>query len=170
MKKIILVDENDSEIGCGEKLAVHKKALLHRAFSVFIFREKEGKRELLIQQRQFDKYHCGGLWSNTCCGHPLCEEALISAAIRRLKEEMGFQADLKDIGAFHYIAEFDNGLTENEIDHVCVGYYKDQTIKANPQEISDFRWVEIETLKKDLRLKSEKYTPWFGKAWSLVNN
>src|SRR4030042_6476736 len=123
---IILVDENDNFLGTEEKLKVHKEGKLHRAFSVFIF---NSKGELLMQKRAKDKYHSGGLWANTACGHPRANESLVDAAHRRLFEEMGFDCELKEIYKFHYNVRFENGLIENEMDHVFMGKFED---KPNP--------------------------------------
>lgn len=114
MEKVILVNEQDEVLGVMEKMEAHEKALLHRAFSVFIFNDKH---ELLLQQRAFSKYHSGGLWTNTCCSHPRPGESTEAAAIRRLKEEMGFTANLEKAFSFTYKAHFENGLTEHEFDH-----------------------------------------------------
>lgn len=167
-EKVILVDQNDGAIGTEEKIMAHKKALCHRAFSVFVFRKAHRQIELLIQRREKNKYHCGGLWTNTVCGHPRKEEQTIDAASRRLKEEMGFVVDLKEVGKFHYIAELDHGLTENEIDHVFVGFYHQEKIEPNPKEIDDYRWVLLDDLKKDLLKRANQYTPWFKQALDLV--
>src|SRR3989344_7340032 len=117
---IILVDENDNQIGIEEKIKAHLDGKLHRAFSIFVF---NNKGELLIQQRALDKYHSAGLWTNTCCSHPKPEEQIIEAGHRRLKEEMEFDCELNEAFSFKYKAVFDNGLTENEYDHVLIGYY-----------------------------------------------
>lgn len=154
---LILVNENDEPIGSMEKLEAHQKALLHRAFSIFIF-NSEGK--LLLQQRAFDKYHTPGLWANTCCSHPFPGEVTKEAAIRRLKEEMGIQVDLKYVTKFQYKAVFDNQLTEHEIDHVFVGY-SDELPKINKEEVNDFLYIEMNDLITDVNQYPEKYTPWF---------
>ena len=120
MEQVILVNEQDEQTGVMEKMEAHQKALLHRAFSVFIFNDKG---ELLLQQRASDKYHSGGLWTNTCCSHPNPDEETITAAQRRLKEEMGFTTKLSKAFDFIYKSEFSNGLTEHEFDHVFTGYY-----------------------------------------------
>src|SRR3954470_13284590 len=121
MEQVILVNEKDQAIGTMEKMEAHRKGVLHRAFSVFIF-DRHGK--MLLQQRAFHKYHSGGLWTNACCSHPLPGEDIESAAHRRLYEEMGFQTPLKKIFDFTYKADFRNGLTEYEFDHVFTGYYE----------------------------------------------
>lgn len=154
---IILVDESDQEIGFGEKLMVHQKGLMHRAFSVLIFNENN---ELLIHQRASHKYHSGNLWTNTCCGHPNEGEAIGDAAYRRLGEEMGFRTELKFLYKFHYIAHFENELTENEIDHVFVGYYNGD-FEVNPEEVSDYRWQSVEEISDDAEQNPENYTVWF---------
>ncbi len=156
-ERIILVDEEDNEIGSAEKMGAHQKGLLHRAFSILIF-DKEGR--MLLQKRASDKYHCGGLWTNACCSHPRKGEDLKDAIHRRLVEEMGFDTDLKEEFTIAYKAEFENGLTEHEIDHVFIGEY-DGEPKSNPEEVEDYKWVTIDELKKDIEKNPKKYTPWF---------
>jgi diphosphomevalonate decarboxylase len=167
-EKLILVDSQDHKIGEMEKMKAHKLARMHRAFSVFIFRQIGEKIELLIQQRNLDKYHSGGLWTNTCCSHPHPGEKVITAAKRRLKDEMGLQIKLELIGKFHYIAHFDNGITENEIDHVFVGIYNEEKIEVNPDEVNNFRWIDIPTLKQQIKAHPKKFTPWFNQALELA--
>jgi len=156
MNKVILVNENNEAIGTEEKLKAHKEGRLHRAFSIFIF---NSKGELLIQQRAKEKYHCGGIWANTCCSHPRHNETYEQAVHRRLKEEMDFDCELKKLFCFTYKAEFDNGLIENEYDCVFVGKF-DGEPKPNPEEIMDYKWVSIEELNKDIKSSPEKYSVW----------
>ena len=156
-EKIILVTEKDEPIGTMEKLEAHEKGLLHRAFSVFI-KNSEGK--WLLQQRAKTKYHSGGLWTNTCCGHPRPGEETLSAAHRRLREEMGFDCPLEEAFVFHYQAELDHGLRENEIDHVFVGTF-DGKINANPEEADGWSWKTREEIEKDIAARPKKYTYWF---------
>lgn len=167
-ESVILVDQNDQPIGIEEKIKAHEKALCHRAFSVFVFRKNLGQIELLIHRREKSKYHCGGLWTNTTCGHPRPDEKTHDAATRRLKEEMGFVVDLKEAGKFHYRAAFDNGLTENEIDHVFVGFYHNEKITPNPVEIEDYQWILLSDLKKNLLKQPNQYTPWFEQALEIA--
>ncbi len=155
-KRIILVDEDDNVLGYGEKMEVHKRGQLHRCFSVMVV-NSEGK--VLLQKRAQGKYHCPGLWSNTCCSHPYPQEDIKAAAKRRLREEMGFDCELEKIGVFHYKAEFDNGLTENEIDHLFKGKY-DGKIAPDPAEVGDIKWIDIEALKKDIEENPNDYTVW----------
>lgn len=155
--EIILVDKNDNEIGTEEKLKTHQQGKLHRAFSILVF---NSKNELLIQQRAKTKYHTPGLWTNTCCGHPSKGENLEQAVHRRLKQEMGFECDLKEIFSFIYKAKFDNGLTEHEYDHVFVGNF-DGEPKLNPKEADDYKWMLLEKIKEDIKNNPKKYTPWF---------
>ena len=165
---VVLVDEKDRTLGTAEKLVAHQNALCHRAFSVFIFRQNHQQLELLIQQRQHDKYHCGGLWTNTCCSHPKPGESLLAAAKRRLKEELNVEIPLFYQGNFHYIASFDNQLTENEVDHVFVGYGEPAQLLANTKEIADLRWIGIDELQKALAETPNLYTPWFKQALDLA--
>ena len=165
---IILVDANDREIGVDEKLAAHEKNLLHRAFSIFIFRENP-QLELLLQQRAFGKYHSGGLWTNTCCSHPRPGENILNAGERRLQEELGMKAKLKDLGWFHYNAHFENGLAENEIDHVLIGFVPENIeFHANPEEIHTTRWVTIQALEHEMKEAASKFTPWLKEALEMV--
>lgn len=156
--KVVLVDKNNQPIGVAEKLEAHQKGLLHRGFSVFIF-NKAG--ELLIQRRNPAKYHSGGLWSNTVCSHPSPSESLRDAVHRRLKEEMGFDCKFKEIGCFQYRVEFDNGLIENEWDYVLTGQY-DGEVKPNPEEVSEYKWIEMAELEEDIAKNSDKYTYWLN--------
>lgn len=155
--QIILIDNKDQAIGTGEKMAVHRKGLLHRAFSVLVF---NSKGELLLQQRAKSKYHCGGLWTNTCCSHPRQGETILTAAQRRLFEEMGISCELEEVFSFQYCATFPNGLTENEFDHVLVGK-SDKLPKPNPKEVEEWKWISLHFLKADIRKNPEIYTYWF---------
>ena len=154
---VILVDKNDNQLGLMEKIEAHEKAVLHRAFSVFILNDNN---ELLLQKRALSKYHSPGLWTNTCCSHPRDGESVIDAGIRRLKEEMGFVTEINTLFSFIYRAEFDNGLTEHEFDHVLLGRYN-KTPLINKLEVSDWKWIDIEFLKKDVFVNPDIYTVWF---------
>ena len=156
-EQVILVNEKDEQIGLMPKMEAHEKALLHRAFSVFVFNDKN---ELMIQQRALGKYHSPGLWTNTCCSHQREGESNIEAGKRRLQEEMGFSTDLKDTISFIYKAPFDNGLTEHEFDHILVGYYNEEP-ELNPEEANDYKWVTLEELQKDMAKNPDIYTEWF---------
>ena len=154
---VILVDEKDNQLGLMPKMEAHEKAELHRAFSVFIF---NSKGELMLQQRAAHKYHSPLLWTNTCCSHQRNGETNIEAGERRLVEEMGFKANLKEIFSFIYKAPFDNGLTEHEFDHVMVGYF-DGLPEINPEEVASFKWMSLEAVKEDIELRPNLYTAWF---------
>lgn len=155
--ELILVDTQDREIGRMEKLEAHKKGLLHRAFSVFVFNDKG---ELLLQQRAKGKYHSGGLWTNTCCSHPAPGETIKEAAKHRLQEEMGLQCELLDVFHFIYKAELDNDLIEHELDHVLVGFSNEDP-NINPEEAMNFRWMDLTTIQKELQNNPKLYTFWF---------
>ncbi len=157
MTDIILVNEQDEEIGTGEKLMVHQRGLLHRAFSILVF---NSNNELLIHQRTSHKYHSGDLWTNTCCGHPNADEEISEAAHRRLGEEMGFDTSLEFLYKFHYRTDFANGLIENEIDHVFVGNYNESFI-VNSEEVADYQWLTVDELLGKVAQNPEKYTFWF---------
>lgn len=164
---VILVDENDIQTGMAEKLQAHQENLLHRAFSVFIFHEKTG--EILLQQRGLQKYHCPGLWTNTCCSHPRDGESVVNAGKRRLMEELGISADLTDLGWFKYNAHFDNALSEHEIDHVLVGRISaDTLVEPNPDEVNAYRWITVDKLREELHAHPEKFTPWLLQALEIA--
>ncbi|HEV2832743.1 MAG TPA: isopentenyl-diphosphate Delta-isomerase [Hanamia sp.] len=153
---LILVDKDDNEIGTLDKLSVHQKGLLHRAFSVFIF---NSKNELLLQQRADEKYHSPGLWSNTCCSHPRSGEEVTDAIIRRLQEEMGMQCDTQFKFTFLYEAQFGNGLTEHELDHVYFGE-SDDLPKLNTEEVKDWKYVSLQNLQEEIALHPENFSAW----------
>lgn len=154
---VILVNENDEQIGTMPKLEAHEKALLHRAFSVFIF---NSKGEVLMQQRAKNKYHSGSLWTNTCCSHPFPGEETKVAANRRLMEEMGIKASLDYVFKFQYKAAFDNELTEHEIDHVFVGK-SDEIPSINPDEVASYKYMTIHEIQRDIARLPDNYTIWF---------
>ncbi len=154
--RVILVDKNDQAIGDMDKLEVHQKGLLHRAFSTFIFNEVG---QLLLQRRAKEKYHSADLWTNTCCSHPRPRECTLEAAKRRLKEEMGIETNLEKKFDFIYQTQLDNNLIEYEFDHVFIGEYNQQPL-LNPEEASDYKWISIDELKADLELFPRKYTEW----------
>jgi isopentenyl-diphosphate delta-isomerase len=156
MEEVIIVDENDRETGAREKLKAHREGMMHRAFSVFVF-NSEGK--LLLQRRAETKYHSPGLWSNTCCGHPRPGESTESAAHRRLREEMGFDCELKEIFGFTYRVEFENGLIENEYDHVFTGN-SDSLPECDPEEVDEWKYMDLVALKEAMQKTPEKYTYW----------
>ena len=161
---MILVDENDVAKGNMEKREAHKKAILHRVFSVFIFNSKE---EMLLQQRSLNKYHSGGLWTNSCCSHPRPEEDTLTAAARRLQEEMGFETPIRKVFDFMYKANFVNGLTEHEFDHVFVGYY-DGEVRPDQKEVRDYVYWPMQKIDKLLQSQPELFTIWFHIAFPKV--
>lgn len=163
-QEVILVNEKDEPIGTMEKIEAHRKALLHRAFSVFIF---NGKGEMLLQQRALNKYHSAGLWTNACCSHPFPGEATPDAAQRRLQEELGFNTHLEKIFDFTYQTAFDNGLIEHEFDHVFAGVYE-QRITPNPEEVNDVCYKGLDDIQQSLQTHPQKYTSWFHIAFPKV--
>jgi isopentenyl-diphosphate Delta-isomerase len=156
MEYIVLVDAQDRALGTAEKLEVHRSGRLHRAFSVFVL---DGENRMLLQQRAAEKYHSGGLWSNTCCGHPKPQEDVMVAAKRRLVEEMGLHCELVLVATFVYRAELDGGLTEHEVDHVFVGRC-DQDPTCDPREVQAWQWIRTKDLRYALAEHPERYTPW----------
>jgi isopentenyl-diphosphate delta-isomerase len=165
MEQVILVDEFDNDLGVMEKILAHKNALLHRAFSVFVFNEKG---QLLLQRRALTKYHSPGLWTNTCCSHPRPNEITYDAANRRLKEEMGFECELAYQFNFVYKAELDQGLTEHEFDHVFFGIYNG-AVNPNAEEVLDYKFVDVQEVLLDMDANPEKYTVWFKIIFNKVN-
>lgn len=157
MEQVILVDENDNEIGPFEKMEAHKQGLLHRAFSVLLF---NSKGEVLLQKRSSKKYHSAGLWTNTCCSHPRPGESVQEAAHRRLKEEMGIDVTPEFAYSFIYKTTLENGLIEHELDHVYIGSYEG-TPHVNNLEVEDWKFESIDWLKKDIVSNPEHYTFWF---------
>ena len=156
-ENVILVDVLDNQLGLMPKMEAHEKAVLHRAFSVFIFNDKG---ELMLQQRAAHKYHSPLLWTNTCCSHQRDGESNIEAGKRRLIEEMGFKTNLKEVFSFVYKAPFDNGLTEHELDHVMIGTFNGSPT-INPDEVASYKWITLEAVKKDIELQPNIYTAWF---------
>ncbi|MGC8662342.1 MAG: isopentenyl-diphosphate Delta-isomerase [Candidatus Micrarchaeia archaeon] len=158
MENVILVDEQDKEIGIEEKMKAHMNGgKLHRAVSIFIFNEKG---MLMLQQRAFTKYHSKGKWSNTVCTHPRPGESIEDAAHRRLKEEMGFDCNLYEAFSFIYKADVGEGLTEHEFDHVFYGKFDNKPI-LNPEEAANYKWAKLEDIAKDIKVNPDLYTPWF---------
>ena len=166
IEEVILVDELDNSIGTMEKIEAHEKALLHRAFSVFIF---NNNGEMLLQQRAISKYHSGGLWTNSCCSHPKPNEITVDAAMRRLKEEMGFETNLVKVFDFIYKAPFSNGLTEHEFDHVYIGLY-DGEINADPEEVANYAYISLDKIEQLLIHVPSNYTEWFKIAYPKIKN
>ena len=156
-EQVILVNEQNEQIGLMPKMEAHKKGVLHRAFSVFIF---NSKNELMLQQRAAHKYHSPLLWTNTCCSHQRDGETNIEAGTRRLSEEMGFTTALKEVTSFIYKAPFDNGLTEHEFDHVMTGFYEMDPV-INKEEVEAWKWMPVEAAKFDIESNPEIYTAWF---------
>ncbi len=156
-EQVILVNEKDEQVGLCPKMKAHEEALLHRAFSVFIFND-EG--ELLLQQRAAEKYHSPKLWTNTVCSHQRNGESNLQAGTRRLMEEMGMSAPIKEVFHFIYQAPFDNGLTEHELDHVMIGFSNNNP-KINRDEVMAYRWETLENIQADINTHPENYTEWF---------
>lgn len=165
MDKVVLVDENDNEIGTEEKIKAHENGgKLHRAFSVFVF---NSKGELMLQKRAKSKYHFGGLWTNTCCSHPQPDEPIEETVHKKLQQEMGFDTDLREAFTFTYRAEHENGLTEHELDHVFIGNFEGEP-NPDPEEADDWKWISKEDIRKDVEEDPDNYTPWFRVALERV--
>ncbi|MFC2143768.1 isopentenyl-diphosphate Delta-isomerase [Candidatus Aenigmatarchaeota archaeon] len=164
-ERVVLVDENDNEIGTEEKIKAHQDGgKLHRAFSIFVF---NNKKEMMLQKRAASKYHFGGLWTNTCCSHPRTDESIEETARKKLIQEMGFETELKELFTFIYKATSKNGLTEHELDHVLVGKF-DGEPEPNPEEADEWKWISLEEIERDVRENPDNYTPWFKIALEKV--
>ena len=163
---VILVNTIDEQIGLMPKLEAHQKGLLHRAFSIFIFNQRG---QLMMQQRALDKYHSGGLWTNTCCSHPILNESTEETAHKRLLEEMGITCDLIPVTKFIYKAELGNGLIEHEYDHVFIGYSNDAPI-LNKNEANAWKWMDIDVLKEEINSNPDLYTAWLKPALEHLTN
>ena len=156
-ERVILVDEQDKEVGAMEKIEAHEKALLHRAFSLFVFNDAG---QMMLQRRALSKYHSPGLWTNTCCSHPCPGENLEEATRRRVFEEMGFACEVWEVFSFIYKAAFDHGLTEHELDHVFMGLHNDDPL-INPEEVEEWKWIDVDDLLADIKENPDNYTVWF---------
>jgi isopentenyl-diphosphate Delta-isomerase len=155
-EQVILVDESDRPVGTAPKMAAHQQGLLHRAFSIFVVNQKQ---QILLQKRAKQKYHSGGLWTNTCCSHPRHGETTLAAANRRLREEMGFSCELEEIFSFTYFAKLDRELSEHEFDHVFLGKFEGEPI-LNPAEAEDWRWCGMADLQADILINPDQYSFW----------
>ncbi len=165
---VVLVDKKGNVLGTEEKIAAHQKGLLHTAFSIFIFNDKG---QMLLQQRAFDKYHFGGMWSNSCCSHPRMGETAMDAAHRRLQEELGFDTELKELFSFIYRAEDEETkLIEHELDTVFIGVYNDSIDNLNYEEVNAVKWIDIYQLFLELDLYPDRFTYWFKTALLELRN
>lgn len=169
-EQVILVDPQGRELGVQEKMQAHRDGALHLAFSVLLYRDGDSEREFLMHQRALDKYHSGGLWTNTCCSHPRQGESMAQAGIRRLGEEMGIVGirTLFDVASFVYRAELDNGLVEHELDHVLVASASDIVINPNPEEVLAYRWWTQSELQAALDQEPQRFTAWFPQVLALA--
>jgi len=165
-QQVILVNEKDEVTGIAGKMEAHQTGLLHRAFSIFVF---NSKGEMLLQQRAINKYHSGGLWTNACCSHPNPGDQIQEAAQKRLKEEMGFVIPIAKSFEFVYKANFENGLTEYEFDHVFVGEY-DGPVNYNKEEVMDFCYKTMRDIRDSLQTRPQNYTAWFHLAFPGIEN
>ncbi|GAL33508.1 isopentenyl-diphosphate delta-isomerase [Vibrio maritimus] len=160
---VVVVDKFGNPIGTEDKLDAHRMGFRHLAFSVMLYRYRDGELEFLMQKRASNKYHSGGLWSNTCCSHPRPDEDILHASKRRLEEELGIQDPLSfiDIGTISYLAKFDNGLTENELDHIVIAQINDVTLDINPREAEACEWQTLSTIEQTIVAQPQAYTAWF---------
>ena len=165
-QQVVLVNENDQETGTMDKMEAHRKGVLHRAFSIFIF-DDAGK--MLLQQRAPDKYHGAHLWTNACCSHPLPGERVEEAAIRRLEEELGFITQLKKIFSFVYRAEVENGLIEHEYDHVFAGQFSGNIV-PNEKEVANVKYMDMNEIRSDIDQNPDHFTSWFKIAFPKMES
>ena len=167
--QVVLVDTNDVVVGSEDKLLAHQQGQLHRAFSIFVARRRHGVVEVLLQQRAFSKYHCGGLWSNTCCSHPQPDEDLKTSALSRLYEELGFRLDDIEWVASHcYRAVLENGLIEHEFDHLFVGWDQNPQLNINSEEVHQTKWLSVAAIEYDVINNPASFTPWFAETFKKV--
>jgi len=164
MDEVILVDSDDNFLGTMEKMQAHKEGKLHRAFSIYLTNDQG---DFLLQRRAANKYHSAGLWTNTCCSHPLPEESNMEAAIRRLDQEMGIATSLNHLYHFTYKVEFDNGLTEHELDHVYLGKFNDAP-NPDPNEVMEWKYMSADDIIKDVKENPDNYTEWFKLSYEIV--
>ena len=164
---ITAVDFYDQPIRPVSKSDAHAKSILHRAFSVILL---DDHKRILMQKRAHSKYHCGGLWSNTCCSHPRWEESLQSAICRKLKHELGITpVNIYEIGQMQYYYQFNNGLSEFEYDHIFIGYFNGKP-NINPDEVDSIKWVAIEKINEDVINNPGQFTPWFIQMLPFIQN
>lgn len=154
---VILVDALDRTVGMASKREAHEKGLLHRAVSVLLF---NSRGEVLLQRRAAGKYHSGGLWANACCTHPAAGEACLAAAQRRVREELGIAARLREVGTFRYCAQLDAGMTEHELDHLFIGH-SDRVPLPDPEEVAECRCLPLGELHAQLAAHPERFAVWF---------
>lgn len=166
--EVILVDPQDKCIGIMDKLSAHREGRLHRAFSVLVFRKNQDTVELLLQQRAKTKYHGGELWTNTCCSHPQQSNRLLQDATNRLFMEMGIKIPLIEVGIFQYFAKLDKNMIEHEMDHVLIGYWIEQSIHPDPEEVCDYCWMNVNKLQKELTEHPQLFTPWLSQALNIA--
>jgi isopentenyl-diphosphate delta-isomerase len=158
-EQVILVDEDDRQVGLMGKTIAHRQGRLHRAISVLVY-DQHGR--WLLQRRAMSKYHSGRLWTNACCSHPRNGEEPEDAARRRLKEELGFTTDVSFVGTVRYCSDLDKGMIENELVHVFTARH-DGEVHANPDEVEGYDWVFESELRADIQARPERYTVWFKK-------
>ncbi|HAC25394.1 MAG TPA: isopentenyl-diphosphate delta-isomerase [Cytophagales bacterium] len=157
MEQVVLVNDHDEVTGVMEKMEAHRTGSLHRAFSVLLF---NSRGEMLLQKRAQTKYHSSGLWTNTCCSHPRPGETLEEAARRKLRQEMGIEANPRFAFKFQYKAPLDNQLIEHEIDHVFIGQFDGEPV-LNEHEAEDWKFVDLHSLKQQVHTDPQQFTPWF---------
>ena len=167
-KFLLQVDYTDNPVGLVEKKDAHLHGILHRAFSVFIFRKSGSAVQLLLQKRASHKYHSGGLWTNTCCSHAEPDVSVEETAQSRLREEMGFSCPLHFMGSFYYKADVGNGMTEHEVDYVFAAFHDPKEIRINSEEADAFKWIDIEPLKQLVVSQRHEFTAWFPEALQIA--
>ena len=156
-EQVVLVNEQDEVLGLMEKMQAHENGILHRAFSVFLF---NGKGEMLLQKRAAGKYHSPNQWTNAVCSHPRIDETYLEGAKRRLKEELGIEAELSEKFNFVYKADVGQNLWEHELDHVFTGNFEGE-VHLNADEVSEIRYISMEDLDREMTASPQNFTEWF---------
>jgi len=163
--QVVLVDQTDLEMGVADKVHVHRgKGVLHRAFSLFLFREDGA---LLLQQRSAHKLLWPKYWSNSCCSHPFPGEGIVSAAERRAAEELGVSITAEFIYKFSYHARYDHNYSEREMCSVLCGIVK-EVPRCNREEIASHEFIPWQEITSLLEQNPLKFTPWLKLEWPLL--
>ena len=159
MESVILVDETGFARGTAAKAAVHHaRTPLHLAFSCYLF---DDAGRFLLTRRAESKRTWPGVWTNTCCGHPLPGEPVADSVRRRLRQELGITAAelMLVLPRFRYQAQMANGVAENE---VCPVYaaYSDAPPVPDPAEVAEIAWVDWDQFCDAVRAGRQSVSPW----------
>ncbi len=168
MEQVILVDEENNQIGIADKETVHtKNTPLHRAFSLFLF---NSKKQLLVTQRALNKKTFPGVWTNSVCGHVSLGEAAFDAVKRRLSDELHVVAtDIKEVSPYRYRFADVNGVVENEICPIFIGFTNEDP-KPSKSEVEAWKWVGWSEFLKTVKEHPGTYSPWSEEEAVILNN